>query len=122
MAAGQEDDPDIWGMSYNSARDELFLADRDKKPWCTRCECATTPATCATCVCTMCVRNVCAATISVQCVPHERGGTVSAQSDGVGCGSEFTILCRLLKSRHLSSRLNQVDDAANSRAYSGGRR
>ena len=29
MAAGDEDedDPDIWGMSYNSACDELFLAD-----------------------------------------------------------------------------------------------
>ena len=44
MAAGDENDPIIWGMSYNSARDELFLADR-----CARCECATTPATCATC-------------------------------------------------------------------------
>ena len=28
MAAG-ENDSDIWGMSYNSARDELFLADRN---------------------------------------------------------------------------------------------
>ena len=27
MAAGDVDNPDIWGMSYNSARDELFLAD-----------------------------------------------------------------------------------------------
>ena len=27
MAAGDENNPNIWGMSYNSARDELFLAD-----------------------------------------------------------------------------------------------
>ena len=27
MAAGDKTHPDIWGMSYNSERDELFLAD-----------------------------------------------------------------------------------------------
>ena len=31
MAAGDEDDLNILGMSYNSARDELFLADCDNK-------------------------------------------------------------------------------------------
>ena len=29
MAAGDEKDPLIFGMSYNSTRDELFLADRN---------------------------------------------------------------------------------------------
>ena len=31
MAAGDEYNPSIWGMSYNSARDELFLADWNNK-------------------------------------------------------------------------------------------
>ena len=31
MAAGDKNNPDIYGMSYNSARDELFLADYDNK-------------------------------------------------------------------------------------------
>ena len=31
MAAGDKKDPYIVGMSYNSARDELFLADQDNK-------------------------------------------------------------------------------------------
>ena len=31
MAAGDKKDPNIWGMSYNSARDELFLADLNNR-------------------------------------------------------------------------------------------
>ena len=31
MADGDEKDPRVYGMSYNSARDELFLADNNKK-------------------------------------------------------------------------------------------
>ena len=31
MGAGDKSDPDIWGMCYNSARDELFLADYDNR-------------------------------------------------------------------------------------------
>ena len=50
MAAGDKN-PYISGMSYNSARDELFLSD-DKsttKKWCARYDYARTSANCATC-------------------------------------------------------------------------
>ena len=36
MTAGDQNNPEIWEMSYNSARDELFFADYDNDV-CARC-------------------------------------------------------------------------------------